>query len=819
MLILLCPALFFPSAVLSAGAERACSSSGYTVATINGVFTTEGKAIENMNALRGKLPGDYQGEALTVDYLYNPTHLAGIEDLVDSAYQKMLEGESVRDYDLGKILNDASRKIATRKLLLVGHSQGNFYANGFYDMVTRPNAFVNGTIPAGSIGVYGVATPAGKVAGGGKYITSANDKVIEALRLGGMLDILPANADIPLYSSEDESGHAFSETYVNHQSARITAEIENSLSRLSSADSGGWPCIPPPNLNLGDKIAEKIFAVVDPTAEKEKTLIVGAVKGVSVAVKGADRLSQAFADGVLAFSGFITGTANGVAGGNSAFASAIQSGMQSDSPKNSEIAQEVPLSENTFGESVPEDDFSSDFAPAGTLVSSTAIDFASIPEVPPAPSLPTGQAMDVIPSQASADNTIAESPSVPELPPSPAIRVRSGWGGRAPANETAVAKADVSVETADTVETGEEETSSGGGDDSFEESAESGDASEDTVAQNENANENAENPPEEQVAQEETGQEENQDTQPENPEPEQYFYEAKYSFGSGNGDGHDWQAWIFNGSSAYDWSDTYVNGYLREEFKIYVGRSGTWCSQCLERGIFKNGDPRLGFVPADLSISSLEHSPQNSLIENIYDVAIQWDAGGYSYAISHGGVADSSGHTEVGEVNENTWVGWDGSFNGFRTFPSGSWIGSADDVPPGFSGGEGMVLVPYPVYVPSLIPPPPQFISLPESGSMAGKGVDPAEGNAYSSIFTFGAVYKDPGNAPPSRFSVQIEKSATGAVIEDASLQPSGGLFIHKGSYEAGEYRYFFKAIASDGTEMRFPTQEYLYFTVLPPID
>ena len=94
-----------------------------------------------------------------------------------SVYQKIFDNETVEDYDLIEMLKSASEKVKTQKLLLVAHSQGNFYANSFYDTVAEKQ----GGVPRESIGVYSVATPASRVAGGGKWLTSDTDKVISGI--------------------------------------------------------------------------------------------------------------------------------------------------------------------------------------------------------------------------------------------------------------------------------------------------------------------------------------------------------------------------------------------------------------------------------------------------------------------------------------------------------------------------------------------------------------------------------------------------------------------------------------------------------------
>ena len=124
-------AFLFPNLVFASG----CSKTGYTIETINGIFTNIDGAIQNRDKLQRKLLPTFNSQPLTVDYLLNPSHLAGLGDLIDAAYQKYFDERAVNDYDLTEMLRDSSAKVKTQKLLLVGHSQGNFYANGIYGTI------------------------------------------------------------------------------------------------------------------------------------------------------------------------------------------------------------------------------------------------------------------------------------------------------------------------------------------------------------------------------------------------------------------------------------------------------------------------------------------------------------------------------------------------------------------------------------------------------------------------------------------------------------------------------------------------------------
>lgn len=257
-------------------ANELCSPNGFTVLTVNGIFTNKEGATDNKRALERKLLiSSYNNEPLTVDFLYNATHLAGAQDLVDSAAQGLFN--PVNDYDFLNILNDASQKVTTQKVLIVGHSQGNFYANNLYDsLASKP-----GGVPDQSIGVYSVATPSDHVAGGGKYLTSDTDSVIIG-KVGGMIPVLAPNIHIPLQNG-DGNGHSFSDIYLKYKGDKIVSDIKSSLDKLKENDEQDTqsPCISPPELGVAHDLAKGFYTVVDPTANVVK---VGLVNSYSAGV-------------------------------------------------------------------------------------------------------------------------------------------------------------------------------------------------------------------------------------------------------------------------------------------------------------------------------------------------------------------------------------------------------------------------------------------------------------------------------------------------------------------------------------------------------
>ena len=268
--------LLLPLISVAQVSNTTCAKKGYTIVTINGIFTKEegvDGAKANRQALEDRLATIYLGEELIVDYLYNPTHgLFGVIDLTDVAIQKTFESVDMQDPDFLKILNAASTQVKTQKVLLVAHSQGNFYANNFYKAVTD-----SGDVSTKSIGVYGVATPASYVAGNGIYRTSATDTVINRARYVLPGTFLPSNDSISYKESDDSGhGHGFREIYLEYRGEEIKKEVEQSLGKLSSdpSRSENTPCLnPPQKLSTFEKTVSPVVYVVDSVVAS--TVVIG----------------------------------------------------------------------------------------------------------------------------------------------------------------------------------------------------------------------------------------------------------------------------------------------------------------------------------------------------------------------------------------------------------------------------------------------------------------------------------------------------------------------------------------------------------------
>ncbi len=309
----------------------ACTKQGSTVVYANGILTTYDQAYDDLHNLQRRFE-DALGLNTSVNFTngYNPSHLAGAGDLIESAAQ--LFSSSVSNYDLNTILLQIYPEITTQKILFVGHSQGTFYANELYNYLLAHGE------TNGAVGVYNVATPASSVAGyatvpnEGAYLTSMNDKVINAVRdvaqNAGAAQPLPANIAIPLSPQEAANqfgGHSFSGVYLANAAPRIVFEIEGALGKLTAADSTSSSqadvsatdagCFTPPPRNFSYYAQRLTFAVADPVAGgvvASGRVIIAAGESAYVAVAAATQaVNLAFASAKKMLTGTVIITAQG----------------------------------------------------------------------------------------------------------------------------------------------------------------------------------------------------------------------------------------------------------------------------------------------------------------------------------------------------------------------------------------------------------------------------------------------------------------------------------------------------------------------------
>ncbi len=264
-----------------------CTTIGSTVVYINGVLTTEEEAKLERDKVREKFL-KYNGSKYNTIFklAYNPSHLAGMGDMIKSAEQAYTgaKDKSIDDFDLQTILSNLHTNITTQKILLVGHSQGTFYTNAVYQYLTTHG------IPKSAIAIYNIATPASFVAGNGDYITSSTDSVIQAVRdaaqRGRAYAPLPPNVTFTLTKKEKAfpwSGHALSAVYLKYADYRIakamTTDIQSLVSQNipKSVTSG---CFTAPHQGVPYTAQKIAFNIFDPTATFTKNVVGGATHTV-----------------------------------------------------------------------------------------------------------------------------------------------------------------------------------------------------------------------------------------------------------------------------------------------------------------------------------------------------------------------------------------------------------------------------------------------------------------------------------------------------------------------------------------------------------
>src|SRR3989344_1685855 len=138
IIIFACPAV----------AVAACDMDGATIVFVNGVFTDSSKA--KVNRLELEKATERITPNVKVVNGFNPPHLAGLADAIQVISQAW--GTPLSNYDRDTILRQVHGELVTRKVLLLGHSQGTFYTNEIYEYLVK-----NG-VSKESIAVYNVAT-------------------------------------------------------------------------------------------------------------------------------------------------------------------------------------------------------------------------------------------------------------------------------------------------------------------------------------------------------------------------------------------------------------------------------------------------------------------------------------------------------------------------------------------------------------------------------------------------------------------------------------------------------------------------------------
>lgn len=285
------------------GVFALCSPSGYTVIYVNGIFTSQEDANSDTNALQRGFAKYSNLENVTFLNGYNQSHFGGGGDLLQSTAQAF--SKSISNYDLNTVLRQIQPQVTTRKILLLGHSQGAFYTDEMYEYLIRHG------VPRESIAVYNVGTPESYVAGGGGYLTSTNDKVINEVRdleNNGNLQVylnsyyvhsesvvssaLRANVTLPKapgWDADSHGGHAFGQVYLENAADRIVHDVVGEMGTLKAPDTGNSSdgCFVSPEATVADNVQKAIFAVSDPVTHAAASVGTDVVSGTLALARGA----------------------------------------------------------------------------------------------------------------------------------------------------------------------------------------------------------------------------------------------------------------------------------------------------------------------------------------------------------------------------------------------------------------------------------------------------------------------------------------------------------------------------------------------------
>lgn len=230
ILILLIASTILPIRAYSLG----CSARSTNVFYGNGMFNSWAQAEESRKSLKRRIFNSGLG-LQNVELAYNVNERA-LEVLLQAAIQKKEEYGRVfwrylsklslapddfiefakntsREFDRERYLNDDDLKLhvaAYRKkinlgdrVLLVAHSQGNFYANAAWNILEENSQ------TADHITIVGVATPVSEIAGGGRYATLTQDLFMAFVR--DTAGALPPNVT---NSKSSPLGHEFVSEYL-----------------------------------------------------------------------------------------------------------------------------------------------------------------------------------------------------------------------------------------------------------------------------------------------------------------------------------------------------------------------------------------------------------------------------------------------------------------------------------------------------------------------------------------------------------------------------------------------------------------------------
>jgi hypothetical protein len=175
---------------------------------------TEGVFLDFLQAFSQKMVIDNLSDFWKL--IDNVDNLQNASLVTDEIYQKYINDFKKNEMNFPEIedhIKEYNKYLAKKSnVVLVPHSQGNFYANASLNLL-----FAHSTIARKHHFSVGIATLSNKLLPNSSYFTSSNDSLIVSIGVGDFisssLSILPPNITIP-YSDNDKIGHGFLTSYL-----------------------------------------------------------------------------------------------------------------------------------------------------------------------------------------------------------------------------------------------------------------------------------------------------------------------------------------------------------------------------------------------------------------------------------------------------------------------------------------------------------------------------------------------------------------------------------------------------------------------------
>jgi len=171
----------------------------------------------------------------------SPAVAEAIAKKVDDMYG-LTRPSSYQTEDLNDIVNAITTQTASGKKLLVGHSQGTIYLSMVYDRMVQKGFAPN------TIGAVGIAVAYSSIPTGNVYVTSANDLIVDSVRLAtlpltlaGAPPVLPPTIKIPYRPTIDVFGHNMQQTYLNALNTGSIGQITTAITREFGSIKSPYP--------------------------------------------------------------------------------------------------------------------------------------------------------------------------------------------------------------------------------------------------------------------------------------------------------------------------------------------------------------------------------------------------------------------------------------------------------------------------------------------------------------------------------------------------------------------------------------------------